>query len=181
MDVVKRQFDALRGQVRIASEIGRGTTLTLTLPLTLAIIEGLLVEIGHDQFIVPMSDVAENVELPRAERSRHNGRNAIPVRGELVPYLRLRDTFAVGGAEPDLEKIVIARQGEGRVGLVVDRVLGSHQTVIQSLGRFYRDLGLFSGSTIMGDGRVALILDVAGLLRHAEKTIRTVFPATCFN
>ncbi len=90
MDVVKRQFDALRGQVRIASEIGRGTTLTLTLPLTLAIIEGLLVEIGHDQFIVPMSDVAENVELPRAERSRHNGRNAIPVRGELVvpPFAR---------------------------------------------------------------------------------------------
>jgi two-component system chemotaxis sensor kinase CheA len=166
MDVVKRQFEALRGQIAVASRAGIGTTITLTLPLTLAIIDGLLVEIGRDQFIVPMSVVTENVELLRAERGSHNGRNAIAVRGDLVPYLRLRETFAITGADLDVEKIVIARHGDERVGLVVDRVVGSHQTVIQPLGKFYRNIDLVSGATIMGDGRVALILDLGGLIRH---------------
>ena len=169
MDVVKRQFEALRGRVALASEAGKSTTLTLTLPLTLAIIDGLLVEIGQDQFIVPMSVVNENVEINRADRNRNNGRNVIAVRGELIPYVRLRDTFAINGRELDIEKIVIARHGEDRIGLVVDRVLGSHQTVIQPLGRFYRGIGLVSGATIMGDGRVALILDLGGLIRTAEE------------
>lgn len=168
MDVVKRQFEALRGQVAMASEAGKGTTLTLTLPLTLAIIDGLLVEIGRDQFIVPMSVVSENVELPKADRGRNNGRNVVAIRGELVPYVRLRDAFAIHGAAPEVEKIVVARHGHDRIGLVVDRVLGNHQTVIQSLGRFYRDIGLVSGATIMGDGRVALILDLGGLVRAAD-------------
>lgn len=168
MDVVKRQFEALRGQVAMASEPGRGTTLTLTLPLTLAIIDGLLVEIGRDQFIVPMSVVSENVEISQADRRRHNGRNVVAIRGELVPYVRLREAFAITGAEPLVEKIVIARHGHDRIGLVVDRVLGNHQTVIQSLGRFYREIELVSGATIMGDGRVALILDLGGLVRAAD-------------
>ena len=168
MDVVKRQFDALRGQVSIASESGKGTTLTLTLPLTLAIIEGLLVEVGRDQFIVPLSVVTENVELQRSERGLNNGRTTIPVRGDLIPYIRLRDAFEIPGHELDIEKIVIARHGHERVGLVVDRVLGTHQTVIQSLGRFYRKIELVSGATIMGDGRVALILDLAGLVQFAR-------------
>ena len=171
MDVVKRQFDALRGQIAMTTTSGRGTRLTLTLPLTLAIIDGLLVEIGHDQFIVPMSVVLENVELPRADRSRHNGRNVVPVRGDLIPYIRLRETFAIGGPDLDIEKIVIVRHGTDRVGLVVDRVLGSQQTVIQALGRFYKDIDLISGSTIMGDGRVALIFDVAGMVRFSERQI----------
>ncbi len=169
MDVVKRQIDALRGQVSLVSQSGKGTTFTLTLPLTLAIIEGLLVEIGPDQFIIPMSVVTENVELARAERSRHNGRNVVAVRGELVPYVGLREAFAIRGVGVDLEKIVIARHGDERVGLVVDRVLGSHQTVIQPLGKFYKNIELVSGATIMGDGRVALILDLAGLISFAGK------------
>ncbi|MBL9166627.1 MAG: chemotaxis protein CheA [Verrucomicrobiales bacterium] len=168
MDVVKRQIDALRGSVSIASEVGVGTTIALTLPLTLAIIDGLLVELGGDQFIIPMSIVTENVELLRHERSRNNGRNVVAIRGELVPYLRLREVFDVRSAELDLEKIVIVRHEDQRVGLVVDRVLGSHQTVIQSLGRFYRNVGIVSGATIMGDGRVALILDLVGLIQSAR-------------
>ncbi len=166
MDVVKRQIDALRGSVSISSEVGKGTTIALTLPLTLAIIDGLLVEIGGDQFIIPMSVVTENVELQRLERSRNNGRNVVAVRGELIPYLRLRESFEVREAELDLEKVVIVRHEDQRVGLVVDRVLGSHQTVIQSLGRFYKNIEAFSGATIMGDGRVALILDLGGLIRR---------------
>ena len=169
MDVVKRQFEALRGQIAMTSLFGAGTTLTVTLPLTLAIIDGLLVEIGRDQFIVPMSVVTENVELPQSDRSRKNGRNVVAIRGELVPYVRLRDAFEINGTELDVEKIVIAKHGDDRVGLVVDRVLGNHQTVIQSLGTFYRNIELVSGATIMGDGRVALILDLTGLVRMADE------------
>lgn len=169
MDVVKRQLDALRGTVTISSVAGAGTAIALTLPLTLAIIDGLLVEVGEDQFIAPMSVVTENVELRRADRHRNNGRNMVAVRGELIPYLYLRDLFGVDGQEPEIEKIVIVRHEDHRVGLVVDRVLGSHQTVIQSLGKFYRNIDLVSGATIMGDGRVALILNMAGLIRLATR------------
>jgi two-component system chemotaxis sensor kinase CheA len=172
MDVVKRELDALGGSLSIASEPGHGTTISATLPLTLAIIDGLLVEIGRDQFIIPMSAVQENVELQRASRREHNGRNLVAVRGELVPYIALRETFAISGEEPDIEKIVIIRHGTERVGLVVDRVLGSHQTVIQSLGRFYRGIEVLSGATIMGDGRVALILELSGLVQFAERQHR---------
>ena len=166
MDVVKREIDALGGSLQIFSEFGRGTTITATLPLTLAIIDGLLVEVAGDQFIIPMGAVQENVELSRTERGRNNGRNVTAVRGELVSYINLRESFAIPGAGPHTEKIVIVRHGTDRVGLVVDRVLGSHQTVIQPLGRFYRGIEVLAGATIMGDGRVALILDVAGLVRR---------------
>ena len=169
MDVVKRQVDALRGTITIATEKGKGSTISLTLPLTLAIIEGLLVEIGRDQFIVPMAVVTENVELHRSDRAQSNGRNLIAVRGELIPYIRLRELFGDTEGELEVEKIVIVQHGEQRVGIVVDRVVGSHQTVIQSLGHFYKDIEIVSGATIMGDGRVALIFDLAGLIRYDAK------------
>ena len=92
----------------------------------------------------------------------------ICVRDELISYIRLRELFQVSGAAPAIEKIVIVQQAGRRVGLVVDRVLGTHQTVIQSLGRTYRDITVASGATIMGDGRVALIIDVVGLVEHAD-------------
>ncbi|HEV2448105.1 MAG TPA: chemotaxis protein CheA, partial [Candidatus Sulfopaludibacter sp.] len=172
MDAIKRQIDALRGSLSLASEEGRGTRISITLPLTLAIIEGLLVEIGVDQLIVPMAAVTENVELTRAERSRNNGRNVIAVRGELIPYIDLRETFGMAGKAPLVEKVVIVQQEDSRVGLVVDRVLGTHQTVIQSLGRLFRNLRVVSGATIMGDGRVALIVDTAAVVRHADALCR---------
>jgi two-component system chemotaxis sensor kinase CheA len=169
LDVVKRQIEALHGAIAVSSWLGKGTCISLSLPLTLAIIEGLLIEIGRDQFIVPMSSVTENVELHRAERMLNNGRNVIAVRGELVPYIRLRELFSESEGELEVEKIVIVQHEGHRVGLVVDRVLGSHQTVIQSLGRFYKNIELVSGATIMGDGRVALIFDLAGLVRYDRR------------
>jgi len=165
---VKRQIEQLRGAIEVNSEAGKGTRIVLTLPLTLAIIDGLLVEIEREQYIIPMSTVTENVELHKADRLRGNGRNVIPVRGELIPYVQLREIFHFSGQQPEIEKIVIVSHEGQRVGLVVDRVIGSHQTVIQSLGRFYGNIGMFSGATIMGDGRVALILDSAGLIRHVD-------------
>jgi two-component system chemotaxis sensor kinase CheA len=169
MDVVKKQIDALRGSLVLSSEAGKGTKISLTLPLTLAIIEGLLVEAGSHQLIIPMTAVMENVELQKADRLRGNGRNVIAVRGELVPYIDLRETFHLGGDAPAIEKIVIVHQEDQRVGLVVDRVLGTHQTVIQSLGKFFRNINVVSGATIMGDGRVALIMDIASVVGFADR------------
>ena len=178
MDVVKRQIDTLRGSVAVASEVGRGTTISLTLPLTLAIVDGLVVAVGDDQFVIPTSVVMENLEITRDERDAFNGRHAVAVRGELVPYIRLREVFTMPEGEPEVEKVVVVQHAGERVGLVVDRVLGSHQTVIQPLGRFYRDISVLSGATIMGDGRVALILDVAGLVRLTETTALQTAPTT---
>jgi two-component system chemotaxis sensor kinase CheA len=174
MDVVKRHIDALRGSLSVTSEPGHGACVSLTLPLTLAIIEGLLVEAGDSQYIIPMAVVTENVELPRRDRERNNGRNLVSVRGELIPYIDLRGAFRMDGAGPPISKIVIVRYEDQRVGLVVDRVMGTHQTVIQALGRFFRQIDVVSGSTVMGDGRVALILDVAGVVRLADRQCREV-------
>ena len=168
MDVVKKQIDALRGTLTIENQPGRGTRIAITLPLTLAIIEGLIVQLNDDQFIIPMAAVMENVELNRHQRRRNNGRNTIAVRGELVPYIDLREAFRLAGEPPSIEKVVIVQHEQQRVGLVVDRVLGTHQTVLQPLGRFFRHIEVVSGGTIMGDGRVALILDVAATVRVAS-------------
>jgi two-component system chemotaxis sensor kinase CheA len=180
MDVVKRQVDLLRGSIVIASEEGKRTRISLTLPLTLAIIEGLLVQIADSRLILPMSAVTENVELPGYERRRRNGRNTISVRGELIPYIDLRELFQTEGEAPEIEKVVIVDHEEQRIGFVVDRVLGTHQTVLQPLGRFFRDVAVASGATIMGDGGVALILDVSSIIKLADQRAREGFttPAT---
>ena len=174
MDVVKRQLDTLRGTLALGSEAGRGTTISLSLPLTLAIIEGLIVQVGPDQYILPMSAVTENVDLDREQRAKQNGRNLIAVREALIPYVDLREAFGVDGERPEIEKVVVVQHEDQRVGLVVDRVLGSHQTVLQSLGRFLRDVQVVSGATIMGDGRVALILDIAAVVRLANAQAQTI-------
>jgi two-component system, chemotaxis family, sensor kinase CheA len=169
MDVVKRSVEALRGQIEIASELGKGTTIRLQLPLTLAIIEGLLVDVGAGKFVLPMAMVEECVELTTAdvERSHHN-RLAI-VRGELVPYIRLRDWFGNTGERPDIEQIAITTAEGKRFGFVVDSVVGQHQTVIKSLGRMYQHVRGLSGATILGDGTLALIVDVPALLRTVQQ------------
>lgn len=168
LDVVKRQLDALRGVVTITSEPGLGATLSLRLPLTLAIIDGLLVEVDASRYILPLASVTEAVELPPGDRDRYNGRRAVDVRGALVPYVSLRDTFGASGAPPAAERVVLLEDAGQRVGLVVDRVLGQRQTVIQSLGHMYRSIDVVSGATILGDGEVALILDIGGVVRQAQ-------------
>ena len=167
MDVVKRSIDALRGAIEIDSERGVGTTIRITLPLTLAIIEGLMVAVGDASYVLPMSLIEECVELTRADVARANGNRVTPVRGELVPYLRLRDWFQVAGQAPAIEQIAIVSAGGLRFGLVVDSVIGQHQTVIKALGAMYAGVKGISGATILGDGTVALIIDVPALLRAA--------------
>ncbi len=169
MDVVKRAIDGLHGAIDVMSEPHQGTTMTLKLPLTLAIIDGLLVGIGHERYIVPLSVIEECVELPRLVDQRSDGRNFLNVRGEIVGYVRLRPLFGVAGTAPIIQKVVIVAFGQSRVGLVVDQVLGQHQTVIKSLSRLHGDQEGFSGATILGDGSVALILDVPHLIKFARE------------
>src|ERR1051325_1773701 len=152
MDVVKRAVEALRGTIEIESTLGKGTTMRIRLPLTLAIIDGLLVAVGDGRYVLPMSVVEECVEITRADVERSNGSHVAPGRGELVPYLRLREWFAESGASPDIEQIAITSADGMRFGLVVDDVIGQHQTVIKGLGRMYRDIDRLSCTTILGDG-----------------------------
>ncbi|MBK1656667.1 chemotaxis protein CheA [Paracraurococcus ruber] len=167
MDVVKRTIEALRGSIEVTSRPGHGTEVTLRLPLTLAIIEGLLVRVGRGIYAIPLSAVEECVELPPDEASR-GGFSLLSIRGALVPFLRLRELLRTGTAPDPYQKVVIIAAGEHRVGLVVDQILGSHQTVIKSLSRLHADVKTFSGATILGDGTVALILDVAQLLEIGQ-------------
>jgi len=168
MDVVKRSIEALRGSIDVSSQRGMGTTITLKLPLTLAIIDGLLVKVGEGHYVLPLSIVEECVELTREDVARAHGRHITYVRGEIVPYIRLRDRFAVNGNAPEIEQIVITECPGGNVGFVVDSVIGEHQTVIKNMGRIYRNVDVIAGATILGDGKVALIMDIPQLVRGAE-------------
>ena len=173
MDVVRRTIEGMRGAIDIWTEPGKGTSLTLRLPLTLAIIEGLLVRVADTRYVVPLTAVEECVELPADAGSRSKGRSFLNIRGDLVPFLRLRELFAETGDCDLHQKVVIVSHAEMRVGLVVDQIIGSHQTVIKSLSKLHADVPSFSGATILGDGAVALILDVpqlisAGQMREAR-------------
>jgi two-component system, chemotaxis family, sensor kinase CheA len=169
MDVVKRTIDALRGTIDVASTAGRGSEITLRLPLTLAIIDGLLVRVGRGRYVIPLSAVEECVELSMEEDARSRGRNFLNIRGDLVPFLRLRELFNAATPADRYQKVVIVSAGELRVGLVVDQVIGDHQTVIKALSKLHANIGIFSGATILGDGTVALILDIAHLVEQGQR------------
>ena len=169
LDVVKRSMDALGGTIMIRNNEGAGTTIVLKLPLTLAIIDGFLTKVGEERYIFPLSMVEECVELNNAGSATGNDKHMINVRGHLVPYVRLREQFAITGTPPSIEQIVIVRVDDKRVGFVVDHVVGGHQTVIKNLGTLYRDVEGLSGATILGDGTVALIVDVPRIIQLAEQ------------
>jgi two-component system chemotaxis sensor kinase CheA len=170
MDVVRRTVESLRGSIEIGSRRGEGTTVTLRLPLTLAIIDGLLVEVGEGRYVLPLASTLECLEVTRQEIEAAEGRHMANVRGELVPYIRLRENFDVATEEPERQQIMVVESGAGRCGLVVDRVLGNCQTVIRNLGSLYRHVQAVSGATILGDGTVALILDPLRLVQEAMRT-----------
>ncbi|NHZ42877.1 chemotaxis protein CheA [Massilia aquatica] len=162
MDVVKRNITALRGTVGIDSIEGMGTTVTVRLPLTLAIINGFQVGVGRSVFVIPLDMVDECVEL-RAEA----GHDFADLRGQILPLLRLRQLFAVDGVPGARQSVVVVKYAGQRVGLVIDTLLGESQTVIKPLGKLFQKLDCISGSSILGSGEVALILDVPALLRAA--------------
>ncbi|MBN8765219.1 MAG: chemotaxis protein CheA [Thiobacillus sp.] len=167
MDVVKRNIQALRGSVDIESAEGRGTTVRIRLPLTLAIIDGFLVGVGKSTFVVPLDMVLECIELSEADRKAADTRNYVNLRGEVLPFVRLRDQFEVKAAAGKRENIVVVQCGGQKAGFVVDELMGEFQTVIKPLGNVFRNLRGISGSTILGTGEVALILDVPTLVQLA--------------
>ncbi|GAA4012013.1 chemotaxis protein CheA [Sphingomonas swuensis] len=177
MDVVKRTIESLRGTIDVASTPGLGSTISLRIPLTLAIIDGLLVRVGTARYVIPLSAVEECIELSTEEDQRSRGRSLITLRDQLVPFMRLRELFS-SDINPDThQKIVIISTGSDRVGLVVDQIIGSHQTVIKPMSPVHCDVAIFAGATILGDGNVALILDVAQLLslgQQQEERLRAV-------
>jgi two-component system, chemotaxis family, sensor kinase CheA len=168
MDVVKRSIEALRGSIEVESKKGSGTTITLKLPLTLAIIDGLLVELGKEHFVMPLAAVEECIELKRKDATKTNGRHIVNVRGQMIPYVLLRELFKIREEPPEIQQIAIAEMDGGSIGFVVDRVIGEHQTVIKTLGKVYGNAKEFSGATLLADGSVALILDMHGVLQVAE-------------
>ena len=161
LDVVKRNITALRGTVSLDSEEGVGTTVTVRLPLTLAIIDGFLVEVGKRVFAIPL-DMIEECVAYTAEPD-HDYTN---LRGQVLPFIRLRELFGIKAAPPAKgENIVVLKYAGQKAGLVVDTLLGEFQTVIKPLGQMFNQVTCISGSTILGSGDVALILDVPQLVR----------------
>jgi two-component system, chemotaxis family, sensor kinase CheA len=179
MDVVRTNIDALRGVVDVRSVVGKGTTVTLKIPLTLAIIEGLLTRVGGECYVLPLSAVEECVELEAEEAGAARGRNLANIRGELIPYVHLRRHFKIHGKRADIEQIVVTHVDGQRIGFVVDEVIGQHQTVIKNLGHMYRNVKEISGATILGDGTLALILDVPCLVEETRGHQQVHFEPAC--
>jgi len=169
MDVVRRNIEALRGNVNIDSVAGKGATITIQLPLTLAIIDGFMVEAGSERYILPLSTVEECVEMNSGEWEVHDVQSYINLRGVAMPYLRLADYFGSKKEQKgNRQSLVVVRSGENKAGFVVDELHGEHQTVIKPLGKLFEHIAGLTGATVLGDGNVALILDVQGLIEKAK-------------
>jgi len=170
MDIVKRNIESLRGAVTVESRLGAGTTITIRLPLTLAIIDGFGVGVADETFILPLHSVRECLTMPADGPCSANGFGVFELRGMPVPYLRLRDWYALPGERPARESIVVVEENGMQAGLAVEQLYGAHQTVIKPLGAHFKDVPGIAGSAILGNGRVALIVDVAALLREAVQS-----------
>lgn len=167
MDVVKQIVEGLRGKLELESFEGRGTTVRIRLPLSLALIDGFMVAVGDSLFIMPMELVDETLDLSPADQQRLASRGYHDLRGEALPCLDLRDALQISVPAPASRFAVVARTGTKRTALVVDRLEGALKAVIKPLGTAYRDVRIISGATILGDGSIALILDIPELLKTA--------------
>lgn len=168
MDVVRRNIQALRGTVDLDSVEGQGSTVRIRLPLTLAIIDGFMVGVGNCAYVIPLDMVVECIEL-RAWADDEGDGQYLNLRGEVLPYRRLRDHFAFEGDRVQRENVVVVRYGEHKAGLVVDKLMGEFQTVIKPLGQLFKGEKSIGGFTILGSGEVALIVDVPGLMSQVEQ------------
>ncbi|WP_024653471.1 chemotaxis protein CheA [Borrelia persica] len=163
MDVVRKQVESLRGSVVIESEFGKYTRIKLIFPLTLAIIEGWLVRVKDQHFIVPLSSVESCLEADKLDSKVYgleNGGNVMTYRGSMISFIRLREFFEISSKESNSEHVVVVNTNSGKMGIVVDEVLGQHQTVIKTLGKIYSKVEGVSGATILGDGSLALVIDI---------------------
>ena len=169
MDVVKKNIEKLNGKVRAKSVPGKGTDITLQIPLTMAIIDGMLVRVGDSQYTLPLLAIRECIPRPSKDRITitPDGTESLLVRGELIPVLRLHEVFCKKGAETDLSMgiLVVVQSEDGPVALLVDELLGQQETVIKGLSSYLGTARGFSGCTVMGNGEVSLIIDIGGLVK----------------
>jgi len=169
MDVVKKNIESLRGNVFLESEKGRGTTVRIHLPLTLAIIDGFMVRIADSYYVLALDMVTECTEIRKEELDSKEGGNYINLRGDVLPFMRMREFFKETGLEPEKPKVVVVEYSRKKIGLVVDDLIGEFQTVIKPMGKIFSKLQWLSGSTILGTGEVAYILDVPKLIKNARE------------
>jgi len=164
MDVVRRNIEALRGSLRLNSNPGKGLQVDIRLPLTLAIIDGFMVGVGRSKFVLPLESVVEVIESGGDHvRVDERGRHCVELRGAVLPVVRLRTLYTVESEMPQRVSVVVVNSPRGKYGIEVEVLLGQNQTVIKPLGRLFRTLRGISGSSILGNGEVALILDVVSL------------------
>ncbi len=169
MDVVRRNIESLRGSIELTSEPGQGCCIAIRLPLTLAIIDGFLVGVGSSKLIFPLDTVVEVIDSrPTTTTLDARGCCVIELRGQVLPVVSLRELYQLDGEAPERSSVVVVQAGGQRYGVIVDQLLGQHQTVIKPLGRLFRSLRGMSGSSILGNGEVALIFDAASLSQMAS-------------
>ena len=170
MDVVKKNIDSLKGFVSIQSKEGKGTSVRIFLPLTLAIIDGFLVKAGNLFCVLPLAMVSEcaNISKSKKELIKYENGDFMNLRGDIVPFIRMRDLFNENGDLPEMEDIAIVEYGGKKVGFVVDGALGEFQTVVKPLGRIFKNVEWISGATILVGGEVGLILDIPKLVQYLQ-------------
>ncbi len=172
MDVVRRNLESIRGKVDVKSEAGQGSEVVLRIPLTLAIIDGMLLRVGKEKYVIPITTISESLQVTEDMITRPmEGREIIRVRDDLIPVIRLHDQFSVEADSPDLTKgIVTILEVDGQqFGLFVDELLGQHQIVIKGLSDYITDQPCVSGCTILGDGGICLILDIGGIMKQVNR------------
>jgi two-component system chemotaxis sensor kinase CheA len=170
MDVVRKNIEALRGSVLPRSMVGQGSTIEIRLPLTLAIIDGFLVRVGKSSYVIPLHAVVECIDSASHQLQGHSEWTGnLNLRGEVLPFIELRKIFEIGDPPSERRSIVVVKNGDMSAGLVVDQLQGEYQTVIKPLGKLFQKLRGISGSTVLGSGEVALILDVPALVRLASE------------
>jgi len=166
MDVVKRNIEALRGTVEIDSKPGEGSLFTIRLPLTLAIIDGFLIQSGNTKYIIPLEMIQECIELDSHYKKEMDGNKFINLRDSMLPLLDVRSYFNEEKSQSERENIVVVRYGEHKIGMMVDELFGEFQTVIKPLGDVFQNVVGISGGTILGSGEIALIFDIPKLMEH---------------
>ena len=174
MDVVRRNVESLRGTLNIDSQTGAGTTIDIRLPLTVAVIDGFAVGVSDETYVIPIDTIIECTEMPvSAEESVRPATGIIDLRGEPLPFLRIQKVFGLDATTRERENVVVVEHDSGRAGIVVDKLFGSAQVVMKPMGRFLRQVPGVAGSSILGNGRVALILDIQEIIRRAAGATAT--------
>ena len=171
MDVVRKDIDSLGGSISIETESGKGTSFILKIPLTLAIIDGMLVQIGENKYVIPVSNVVECIEY-KATNEEDFLCSHIILRDEYFPCINMRNYFEITGNPEKEQQIVIVNDQTSKFGIIVDQIIGNHQTVIKPIGKLFKHIQGISGSTILGDGSIAIILDIfklSDIIRKMDK------------